>query len=1170
MKKIISTTNYPIFFGKTSYKKFKKYLSKNNRSKLFILCDINTYKFCLKHLQNKVSFLRKSQVICISPGEKVKNIESSLYIWRSLSACRADRNSLLINLGGGVINDIGGFSASIYKRGFDFIHIPTTLLSMVDASIGGKTGIDLDHIKNEIGVFSFPIIIIIDFHYLKTLCYREIISGKAEILKHGLIYDKNLWIKLKNKFIEKKYIWNAEIFASITIKQNIVKKDPYEIKGLRKILNFGHSIGHGIESSFLIENFTFLHGEAIAIGIICESWISYLFNKFPISQYEDIKNTILDSYSFPIIKTFVIQKIINHIQHDKKNIKGYIRFSLLKLIGNCSFDHKISMENIKNALLLIKKLNFNMSENLIPINIENEIKTSYIDYSMSVIVSRALPDVRDGLKPVHRRVLFSMYELGMIFNRPYKKSARVVGEVLAKYHPHGDISVYETMVRMAQAWSLRYLLIDGQGNFGSVDGDSPAAMRYTEVRLQKISEEMLTELDKKTVKTQFNFDDSLEEPTVLPTRIPNLLMNGSSGIAVGMATNMAPHNLCECIDAICAYIDNPEINVDDFIKYIKAPDFPTGGIIYGIEGIQEAFRTGKGRIILRAKVRLEEINKRNCIIVDEIPYQVNKAEMISKTSELVKEGRLEGILNIRDESNRKGIRIVFNLKQDASPNIILNNLFKKTMLQTSFNINNIALVNGQPLQLNLKKLIKYFVSHRHEIVIRRTQFELQKAKDRCHLLDGLLVALDNLDIVITHIKTSKTPDKACEELGKKFKLSERQTRAILDIRLQRLTGLEHEKIKYEVDELSKSIKKNQEILEHKQLSMKIIKNELLEIKNKYSDPRRTLIESFGKEVTIEDLIYDEQMVLTISNKGYIKRTPLSEYKRQLRGGIGNRGASTKNEDFLEHILVASNHQYMLLFTKKGKCYCKRVYEVPERSKKSKGRFIQNLIQILPEDKVQAYIILGNFKDSKYVKKHYVVMVTENGNIKKTPLGQYSKPRIHGIKAISIREGDKLLEAKLTNGQCEIILAIKSGKAIRFSEDKVRSMGRTAIGVVGINLIEKNDKVIGMVCIEKEIKEDILVVSEKGYGKRSLLDDYRVTNRYCKGVKTFNITRKTGNLIAIKNVTETNDIIIINKSGYTIRLSVSELRIMGRATQGVKLINLKKGDTIAAVETIKIF
>lgn len=810
-----------------------------------------------------------------------------------------------------------------------------------------------------------------------------------------------------------------------------------------------------------------------------------------------------------------------------------------------------------------------MIEKLIPINIENEIKTSYIDYSMSVIVSRALPDVRDGLKPVHRRVLFSMYELGMLFNRPYKKSARVVGEVLAKYHPHGDNSVYETMVRMAQEWSLRYLLIDGQGNFGSVDGDSPAAMRYTEARLQKISEEMLIDLDKKTVNTQFNFDDSLEEPTVLPTRIPTLLMNGSAGIAVGMATNMPPHNLCECVNAICAYIDNPLINVEDFNKYIKAPDFPTGGIIYGIKGLKEIFRTGKGKIILRAKVKFEEINKRNCIIVSEIPYQVNKSEMIAKTSDLIKDGKLEGILNIRDESNRKGIRIVYLLKQDITPNIVLNNLFKKTTLQTSFNVNNIALVNGKPLQLNLKQLIIYFVDHRHEIVIRRTQYELKKAKDRCHILYGLLVALNHIDVIITYIKKSKTPDKACEELIRKFQLSEKQTRAILDIRLQRITGMEHEKIKDEVYQLSQSIKTNKKLLEHKEVRMKIIKNDLLEIKKKYSDNRRTYIESFGKEVTIEDLISDEQMILTISHIGYIKRTHLSEYKRQLRGGIGNRGASTKNEDFLEHIFVATNHQYMLLFTKKGKCYCKRVYEIPERSKRSKGRSIQNFIKIFTGDKVQAYILIGNIKDFKYVKDHYVVMVTENGIIKKTPLVQYSKPRIHGIKAITIRERDTLLEAKLTNGQCEIILAIKSGKAIRFPEDKVRSMGRIASGVVGINLKEKNDKVIGMVCIEKEIKEDILVVSEKGYGKRSLLEDYRVTNRYCKGVKTFNITKKTGNLIAIKNVTDINDIIIINKSGYTIRLSVSELRIMGRATQGVRLINLKKGDTIAAVEKINL-
>lgn len=808
-----------------------------------------------------------------------------------------------------------------------------------------------------------------------------------------------------------------------------------------------------------------------------------------------------------------------------------------------------------------------MIEKLIQINIENEIKTSYIDYSMSVIVSRALPDVRDGLKPVHRRVLFSMYELGMLFNKPYKKSARVVGEVLAKYHPHGDNSVYETMVRMAQEWSLRYLLIDGQGNFGSVDGDSPAAMRYTEARLQKISEEMLIDLDKKTVNTKLNFDDSLEEPTVLPTRIPTLLINGSAGIAVGMATNIAPHNLSECVDAICAYIDNPLINVDDFNQYIKAPDFPTGGIIYGIKGIRESFRTGKGKIIIRAKVKFEEINKRNCIIVSEIPYQINKSEMIAKTSELIKEGKLEGILNIRDESNRKGIRVVYFLKQDITPYIVLNNLFKKTSLQTSFNVNNIALVNGQPLQLNLKQLIIYFVDHRHEVVIRRTQYELKKAKDRCHILYGLLVALNYIDVIITDIKNSKSPEKACEELVKKFKLSEKQIRAILDIRLQRITGLEHEKIKNEVYELSHSIKINKKLISNKEVRMKIIKNDLLEIKKKYSDNRRTYIESLEKEVTIEDLIYDEQMILTISHTGYIKRTPLSEYKRQLRGGIGNIGASTKNEDFLEHILVATNHQYILLFTKKGKCYCKRVYEIPERSKKSKGRFIQNFIKILTEDKVQAYIIIGNIKDFKYVRDHYVVMVTENGIIKKTPLIQYSKPRIHGIKAITIRKCDKLLEAKLTNGRCEIILAIKSGKAIRFTEDKVRSMGRTAIGVVGINLKEKNDKVIGMICIEKEIKEDILVVSEKGYGKRSLLEDYRVTNRYCKGVRTFNITKKTGNLIAIKNVTDINDIIIINRSGYTIRLSVSELRIMGRATQGVKLINLKKGDTIAAVEKI---
>lgn len=806
-------------------------------------------------------------------------------------------------------------------------------------------------------------------------------------------------------------------------------------------------------------------------------------------------------------------------------------------------------------------------EKLIPINIEDEMKTSYIDYSMSVIVSRALPDVRDGLKPVHRRVLYGMYELGMIWNRPYKKSARVVGEVLAKYHPHGDSSVYDAMVRMAQNWSLRYLLIDGQGNFGSVDGDPPAAMRYTEARLQKISEEMLSDIEKETVDTQLNFDDSLQEPTVLPARIPNLLVNGSSGIAVGMATNMPPHNLRECIEAICAYIDDPNIEVEELMHYIKAPDFPTGGIIYGYQGVKEAFHTGRGRIILRAKARFEEIENRECIVVEEIPYQVNKADMISKTADLIKDGKLEGIFNIRDESDRKGMRIVYLLKQDAVPNVVLNNLFKYTSLQTSFSVNNIALVKGRPMQLNLRDLIGYFVDHRHEIIVRRTEYELRKAQERAHVLEGLLVALNQLERVIALIRGSKTPDEARQGLMEQLELTEIQARAILDMRLQRLTGLEREKIQDEHDELLKAIEKFREILAQRLLRMKIIKEELLEIKEKFNDERRTQIEYSAGEVTMEDLIADEQVVLTISHAGYIKRTPLSEYKRQSRGGVGNRGASTREEDFVEHLLVATNHQYMLFFTEKGKCFWLRVYQIPEGSKTAKGRAIQNLIQISSDDKIRTFILSGNLNDSNYVSQHHVVMITQAGIIKKTSLEQYSRPRQNGINAISIRQGDTLLEAKLTSGKSQVLIAIKSGKAIRFPEEKVRAMGRTASGVIGISLMDQNDKVIGMICVEEESHEDILVVSEKGYGKRSSLEDYRITNRGGKGVKTINITEKTGELIAIMNVADKNDLMIINKSGVAIRMPVSDLRVMGRATQGVRLIDLRKGDKIAAVAKV---
>ncbi len=811
-------------------------------------------------------------------------------------------------------------------------------------------------------------------------------------------------------------------------------------------------------------------------------------------------------------------------------------------------------------------------ERLIPINIEDEMQSAYIDYSMSVIVSRALPDVRDGMKPVHRRVLFGMYELGVLSNRAHKKSARIVGEVLGKFHPHGDSSVYNTMVRMAQPWSLRYMMVDGQGNFGSIDGDPPAAMRYTEARLQKISEEMLADIEKETVDFQNNFDDSLQEPKVLPTRIPNLLVNGASGIAVGMATNMAPHNLTEVIDGTIAYIENNEITTDELIQHVKAPDFPTGGIIYGYSGVKEAFETGRGRVVMRAKTSFETVNGRDCIIVTEIPYQVNKADMIQQTAELIKEGRLEGISEIRDESDRNGMRVVYVLKMDAVPNVVLNLLYKHTALQSSFSINNIALVNGRPEQLNLKQMITHFVDHRHDVVVRRTEFELRKAEERAHILEGYMKVIgtqDDLDRAIKIIRESATPDEARTGLMEAFDLSEIQARAILELRLRTLTGLEIDKIKSEYEELMKHIDYLKEILGSHDLRMKIIKDELIEIKEKYGDERRSEIDYAGGDMNIEDLIPDEEMVVTISHMGYIKRTSLSEYKRQSRGGVGNRGASTRDEDFLEYMVVATNHQYMLFFTEKGRCFWMRVFEIPEGSKTSKGRAIQNLINIEPDDKVRAYIKTHDLREEEYVNNHFVIMVTKRGIVKKTSLEAYSRPRVNGINAITIREGDQLLEAKLTDGKSQIMIGSLSGKAIRFEDEKVRPMGRTASGVRGINLGSEDNEVIGMIVVEDPENETVLVVSEKGYGKRSSIEDYRVTNRGGKGVTTLNVTEKTGKLIALKVVTDQDDLMIINKSGVTIRTGVEQMRVMGRATQGVRLINLKKNDEIAAVAKVAL-
>lgn len=817
-----------------------------------------------------------------------------------------------------------------------------------------------------------------------------------------------------------------------------------------------------------------------------------------------------------------------------------------------------------------------MGERLIPINIEEEMKSAYIDYSMSVIISRALPDVRDGLKPVHRRVLFGMHELGVLSNRAHKKSARIVGEVLGKYHPHGDSSVYDAMVRMAQEWSLRYLLVDGQGNFGSIDGDSPAAMRYTEARMKKIAEEILSDIDKETVDFQLNFDDTLQEPTVMPTRVPTLLVNGASGIAVGMATNMAPHNLSEVVDGILAYIDNPDIEVEEIMTHIKAPDFPTGGVIYGYEGVREAYKTGRGRVVIRAKANFEEINGRECIVVTEIPYQVNKAEMIKRTADLVNEKKIDGISNIRDESDRNGMRIVYELKRDAVPNVVLNTLYKFTQLQSSFSINNIALVKGRPELLNLKDLIYHFVEHRHDVVVRRTQYELRKAEERAHILEGLIIASDNIDEVIALIRGSKDGDEARTKLIERFNLSEIQARAIVEMRLRQLTGLEQDKLRAEYEDIMKLIAHLKDLLANKEMRMNLIKEELIEIKEKYGDERRSTIEYAGGDVSIEDLIADEQVVITISHAGYIKRTPLSEYKIQHRGGVGQKSAGTRDQDFLEHMYVATNHQYMLFFTQKGKCFWMRVYEIPEGSKTSKGRAIQNLINIENDDKVKAFICTQDLKDEEYINSHYVIMVTKEGLVKKTPLEQYSRPRQNGINAITIKEGDELLEAKLTTGNSQVLIASKSGKLVRFEEEKTRPMGRTASGVRGITLADdEDDEVIGMVSIDKNDVNDsqILVVTENGYGKRTkLVDDdgedvYRITNRGGKGVKTLNITEKTGKLIAINVVTDEDDLMIINKSGLTIRIKVSDLRVMGRATQGVRLINIKGNDSIAAVAKV---
>ena len=807
-------------------------------------------------------------------------------------------------------------------------------------------------------------------------------------------------------------------------------------------------------------------------------------------------------------------------------------------------------------------------ERIVKVNIENQMKTAYIDYSMSVIVSRALPDVRDGLKPVHRRVLFGMHELGVFSNRSYKKSARIVGEVLGKFHPHGDTSVYYAMVRMAQDWSLRYPLVEGQGNFGSIDGDNPAAMRYTEARLRKIAEEMLVDIDKDTVEHQLNFDDTLKEPTVLPTQIPNLLINGASGIAVGMATNMPPHNLTQVINGTIAYIEDKEVSIQTLSKIVQAPDFPTGGIIYGYEGVINAFETGHGRVMMRGELTVEETEKgRERIIATSIPYMVNKAEMIRKTADLVNDKKIDGISDINDESDRTGMRIVYDLKRDAIPSIVMNKLYQQTALQSSFSVNNVALVNGRPRTLNLKEMIHYFVEHRHEVVVRRTEYDLKEANKKAHILEGLMIALDNLDEVIKLIRASKTPEEARNGLIDTFSLSELQARAILDMRLQKLTGLERDKIKAEYEEILKLIDRLKEILGSKEIRMEIITNELIAIKEKYGDERKSKIVYTADDISLEDVIPDEKVVITISRMGYIKRTPLTEYRVQNRGGRGSRGSTTRNEDFLEHLFIATNHNYLLLFTEKGKVFWLRVFEIPEGSKTSKGRAIQNLINIGQDDVVKAYINTKSIKDEEYINSIFILLATKKGTIKKTSLESYSRPRQNGINAITIREGDELLEAKMTSGSSEVILAKKSGRAIRFNESAVRPMGRNASGVRGVTLENDKDELIGMICLEEDQDNDVLVVSQKGYGKRSKLDDYRVTNRGGKGVKTLNITDKTGYLISIKNVTEFDNLMIINTSGITIRMSVDDMRVMGRATQGVRLIKLGDKDEIAAVAKI---
>ncbi len=808
-------------------------------------------------------------------------------------------------------------------------------------------------------------------------------------------------------------------------------------------------------------------------------------------------------------------------------------------------------------------------ENIIKINIEEEMKSAYIDYSMSVIVSRALPDVRDGLKPVHRRVLYGMFEMGVLSNRPFKKSARIVGDVLGKYHPHGDSSVYDALVRMAQEWSLRYPLIDGQGNFGSIDGDSPAAMRYTEVRLRKIAEEALADIDKDTVDFQLNFDDTLKEPTVLPTRVPLLMVNGASGIAVGMATNIPPHNLSEVVDALVAQIDNPDITVNELMQYIHGPDFPTGATIYGYQGIRDAYETGRGRIVVRAKTEIEtKPSGREQIIVREIPYMVNKSELIKKIGDLVNEKKIEGIAHVNDESDREGMRIVITLKKEAVANVVLNQLFKYTQLQSSFNVNSIALVKGRPKLLNLKELLHYFIEHRHEVVVRRTRYELAQAEKRAHILEGLLIALDHLDEVIRLIRASKTVEEARGGLMSNFDLSEVQARAILDMRLQKLTGLEREKLREEYDELIKQINYMREVLASVDLQMEIVKKELLEIKEKYGDERRTNIVPDEGEFNPEDFYADEEVVITISHQGYIKRTPLSEFRRQSRGGIGSRGSTTKDEDFIEHLYVATMHNTMLFFTEKGKCYWLKVWQIPEGSRNAQGRFIKNMLYHMdPDDRVRAYINVRSLKEEEYIREHYIMLVTRKGIIKKTPLEAFSRPRQKGIHAVIIRDGDQLLTAALTNGKQDVLLAVRSGRAIRFPESKVRSMGRSAAGVRGITLSGPDDEVVDLVCVENP-EQTILVVSEKGYGKRSLVDDYRITNRGGKGVKTLNITEKTGALIAMKAVTDAGDLMIINRSGVVIRMPVSDIRVMGRATQGVRLINLREGDSIAAVTYVE--